>query len=337
MRVKIFSLLLILITISSCGSTSSNSGKRHLHDAIGAAYEVFIVTPKSVWEGPVGDTIRFAMTRDVEMLNQSEPRLSLKIIEPHFFKTLNARHRNVVKVEIADTLQAGVRVDQEVHSKEQVIVTFTAPNDSVMISLIDNNRDEIVSMLEDMEIKRYNKIVKETRDNVISDSVSTIFGMTMDIPRGYKIRNVQENDFMWISYETASVSQGIVIYQYPRVEGDLTSAEILTVKRNEYVSRIPGALDSSYMRTSPHIMPDMEQFYINGQPWVELKGLWSVENDFMGGPFISYTTINPATNMVLTLDFYVYSPKPNKPKRNLLRQLESMVYSVKFPQEPKTK
>lgn len=313
-----------------CGSGSS-SGKRHLHDAIGGAYEIFVITPPSIWQSPIGDTLRYALTRDIEMLNQSEAQFSLINIAPKNFKDLNLRHRNVIYINVADSLQAGVSVEQERYSKMQTLVTFTAPNDSTMISIIDNNRTEIAALFEDMEIKRFNAQTKKVRNRAVCDSVERIFGFTMDIPRGFNIRNIEEPNFIWISYETASVSQGIVIYQYPRTDGDLTSAEILTLKRNEYVSRIPGPAKDTYMKTSTFVFPNMEQFYINEHPWVELTGLWSVENDFMGGPFISYTTINPATNMVITLDFYVYSPKPNKPKRNLLRQLESMVYSVQFP------
>jgi hypothetical protein len=58
-----------------------------------------------------------------------------------------------------------------------------------------------------------------------------------------------------------------------------------------------------------------------------MRGVWSVEHDFMGGPFISYTFVDPRNNQILTLMGYVYHP--NKKKRNLLRQLEAIIYSVK--------
>ena len=54
-----------------------------------------------------------------------------------------------------------------------------------------------------------------------------------------------------------------------------------------------------------------------------------VENNFMGGPFISYSSVDIANRRVVTIDCYVFSPK--NPKRNLMRQLENLVYTVKFP------
>ena len=70
---------------------------------------------------------------------------------------------------------------------------------------------------------------------------------------------------------------------------------------------------------------------INGRSWIELRGLWEVENDFMGGPFVSYTTLDERTNRLITLDCYVYSPKYGK--RNYLRALEHLVYVISFPEK----
>ena len=64
---------------------------------------------------------------------------------------------------------------------------------------------------------------------------------------------------------------------------------------------------------------------------VETRGLWEVENDFMGGPFISYTFIDQENNKVITLDGYVYNP--NDVKKNYLRQLEGIFFAAKFTSE----
>lgn len=60
-----------------------------------------------------------------------------------------------------------------------------------------------------------------------------------------------------------------------------------------------------------------------------MRGFWDVHGDFMGGPFVSYTTVDTATNRVFTLDCYIYSPK--NPKRNYMRGVEHLLYLVKFP------
>jgi hypothetical protein len=64
-----------------------------------------------------------------------------------------------------------------------------------------------------------------------------------------------------------------------------------------------------------------------------LRGLWKVHGDFMGGPFVSVTTLDPIRGRVLTLEGYIYAPR--KDKRELMRQVEAMIYSVRFPDQKK--
>lgn len=63
------------------------------------------------------------------------------------------------------------------------------------------------------------------------------------------------------------------------------------------------------MTTSEAFEPDYRMFRLEGRLWCELRGFWDVHGDFMGGPFVSYTTVDTATGRVLTIDCYVYSPK----------------------------
>lgn len=74
--------------------------------------------------------------------------------------------------------------------------------------------------------------------------------------------------------------------------------------------------------------PQMRMLEIDGRKWIEMSGLWDVENYVMGGPFVSYTTVNQATGEVVTLDCYIYAPKGEK--RNMLRELQHFVYLMNF-------
>lgn len=63
------------------------------------------------------------------------------------------------------------------------------------------------------------------------------------------------------------------------------------------------------MTTAEVYEPDLRTFRLEGRLWIELRGFWDVKNDFMGGPFVSYTTVDTTTDRVFTVDCYVYSPK----------------------------
>ena len=59
-----------------------------------------------------------------------------------------------------------------------------------------------------------------------------------------------------------------------------------------------------------------------------MRGLWRLINDYMGGPYISLAELDAAGQRVVVAFGYVYAPSKNK--RNLLRQVEAMVYSLKL-------
>ena len=61
---------------------------------------------------------------------------------------------------------------------------------------------------------------------------------------------------------------------------------------------------------------------------MELRGLWNVKGDFMGGPFVSYAILDTNHNKILYLEGFVYAPKYNK--RNYIKRLEAILLSLKF-------
>jgi len=50
-----------------------------------------------------------------------------------------------------------------------------------------------------------------------------------------------------------------------------------------------------------------------------------MENDKMGGPYISYSWLNGRKDTIITAEGYVYAP--NFEKQNYLRELEAIIIS----------
>ena len=67
---------------------------------------------------------------------------------------------------------------------------------------------------------------------------------------------------------------------------------------------------------------------INNNYALEARGVWELENDFMGGPFISYLIHNPQKGELLFIDGFVYSP--GERKREYMQHLEHIISSVEF-------
>lgn len=159
----------------------------------------------------------------------------------------------------------------------------------------------------------------------------------MKVPKGYVLAK-QEEDFLWARYEYPTASQGFFVYSYPYEGPESLTPEALVAARNRFAARIPGPSDGSYMTTSDAFAPGYRMFRLEGRLWCELRGFWDVKGDFMGGPFVSYTTVDTENNRVFTLDCYVYAPDLNKPrKRNYVRGVEHLLYTVTFPDQKPAK
>jgi DNA primase large subunit len=53
-----------------------------------------------------------------------------------------------------------------------------------------------------------------------------------------------------------------------------------------------------------------------------------MENDMMGGPFISYSQVDTKKNLVVVVEGFVYAPK--KEKRELIRELEASLMTLQL-------
>lgn len=298
----------------------------------GGLNEIFVIAPKELWTGELGDTLRAVMAAPVEMINQYEPLFDLKGLTPETANKKLLEHRNIMYVKIgAEYKQPNMSAQYDVYSGPQIIVTLYGPSARVVTDYLSENREQLVQVFKIAERDRDLKVAARQNERELMKLVEEKFGMKINIPRGYRLRS-ESDHFVWISHERARASQGLVIYDYPFAGSPDFDSLNMAVRRDEFVKRIPGPSDGSYMIThtaDPELYPSVDYLRINGQNWARMRGFWEVENDFMGGPFFNYSTVNPNTGRVVALDCYVYSP--DQPKRNFLMQLDHLVYSASFP------
>lgn len=57
--------------------------------------------------------------------------------------------------------------------------------------------------------------------------------------------------------------------------------------------------------------------------------MWQMENDMMGGPFVSHQVVDEKNNRVIVVETFLYAP--NKKKGDLIRKLEAALFSLKLP------
>lgn len=332
MKIIIRTLLAVLLVASAVGCDAFHTlTKSKLKTAQGKPYEMIVVCPQQEWTGEVGDTLRAILTAPVPYLNQTEPLFDVLRVTERGFTNLVVDHRNILKVVVDPTLpQAAVAVQYDLTSEPQIVLTLQGPDDKALVDYLSAHREELVHVLEQTERDRAVKYNRAFNNPGIEQSIRKTFGIDMSVPKGYTLA-VNESDFLWARYEYPTASQGFFLYSYPYEGPQSLSEKALLAARNRFAARIPGPADGSYMTTSEVFPPEYRMFRLEGRLWCELRGFWDVAGDFMGGPFVSYTTVDTASERVLTLDCYVYSPKLHK--RNFLRGVEHLLYGIRFPEQ----
>ena len=328
-------LAVVLAVAESCfGCKAFRTLGEQRINAQGAPYELIVVCDQPEWQGALGDTLRSILTEPVAGLNQREPLFDVLRVLPSGFENLVTRHRNVLQVLVdAEVEEPAAAVQYDLYAQPQIVVTLQGPTQQSLVDYLGAHRGELLYVLEKAERDRAVKANETYGNPGIESAILKTFGVEMKVPKGYTLA-AQKPDFIWARNEYPTASQGFFIYSYPYEGKQSHTEEALVAARNKYAAQIPGPSEGSYMITSDAFAPDYRLFRMEGRLWCELRGFWDVHGDFMGGPFVSYTTVDTATNRVFTLDCYVYAPDLNKPrKRNYMRGVEHLLYSVRFPKQ----
>ena len=323
-------LAVVLAVAASCfGCKAFRTLGEQRINAQGAPYELIVVCDQPEWQGALGDTLRSILTEPVAGLNQREPLFDVLRVLPSGFENLVMRHRNVLQVLVdAEVEEPAAAVQYDLYAQPQIVVTLQGPTQQSLVDYLGAHRGELLYVLEKAERDRTIDFGRKFPDKFLTGLVKEQFGVDFSVPQGYKLR-AKDDDFLWISYEFPQASQGFFIYSYPYAGKEALTPEALIAARNQFAARIPGPSDGSYMTTSELFVPGYRIFKLEGRVWIEMRGFWDVEGDFMGGPYVSYTTVDERTGRVFTLDCYVYSPHLHK--RNFMRGVEHLLYLVKFP------
>ncbi|MFI3265294.1 MAG: DUF4837 family protein [Rikenellaceae bacterium] len=331
---QILAGLLIVVSFSACDALRSAAS--HKVNSQGSPYELVVICNQPEWETQLGDTLRTVLSGYIPYLNQEESYFDVLRVTNQSYTGIVARHRNILEVNIQPHIsEPSISVRYDVKATPQIIMTLQAPDIESATEYVSAHRESLIKGFEIAERDRSITFAQQFGAENINKTIVEKFGVEMKIPTGYTVRQDSE-DMLWISFEHAVASQGVIIYSYPAEFGIASlSEENLVDARNLFTSRIPGPSDGSYMTTFTEISQQYRPIRIEGRLWVEMRGWWDVMGDFMGGPYVSYSTIDEQTNKVFTVDCYVYSPKYGK--RNYLHALESLVYNVKFDSDIDTK
>ena len=327
--VAVVIIMAVLFVFSACTKNTGRSGKVR---SIGKTSEILVVVEnEQQWENSIGKTIREYFGKDQQGLPQPEPLFDLAHVTKTSFSDLLKKHRNIFIVEIdKNSIEPKIELVGNHWAEPQVVIRITAPNKSVFLQTFEKNAGVFTERYNQTERERIATLFKSTPNKDAVREIKQNFGLKLIVPRDYHLVR-SETDFIWIRKETNDYSQGFFIFREAYKDTAQFSKASVSARTNRFLKQYVSGptegsymtLDETYYEPEPLIVTDFSTEYA-----VELRGFWDVENDFMGGPYVSYTFTDPENEWIITLFGYVYHP--SKEKRNLLRQVEALLYSVEF-------
>lgn len=298
--------------------------------ATGKPSEIIVICEDNLWKTSLGDTVKSFFAEDRIGLPQPEPLYKPIQIKLDEFNRVFETHRNVLNLIIDSTLtQARYEMGYNVYARPQIVIKISAPSIEMLKEEFTNRSREIFNLYENADIRRLQDLYANSKNDKAKELIRNKFNINMNIPADYYVA-VNKDNFIWLRKEANILSQGILIYSYPYTDTNAFNIQRIISVRNQFTSLyVPGSVDSSYMVVAENfVRPVTRTLELKKELAKETRGLWDVEKDFMGGPFINYTIVDKKNNMVLTLDGYVYAP--NKDKAGLLKEVQSILLTFEF-------
>ncbi|MDR0419903.1 MAG: DUF4837 family protein [Prevotellaceae bacterium] len=327
---KKLSIIPIAVFLSIMFLFSCKDENKILPSSTGRIGEVLVVVNPDIWNGNAGATIRKILTEPDTLLPQPEARFSITNIAHRQFSSVLKSHRNVVFVQMENNKsECEISTKNDVYSSPQTILYIVGSDENQIVDALEKRSGKIRDVFEQAELERITKGIKTLENAELRKLVEDKYGYSMYFPKDYDLFG-DKNEFMWLGLRTTKGTEGVFIYTYPYTDKSQLAFESLIAKRNEvlqqYVLLDKEPQGSAYMTTTNYIEPVYGTLQINDDFFARIRGLWEIKNDFMGGPFISYTTIDKEKNMVITFDGFVYAP--SRTKLDLLRHIEGIILTV---------
>ena len=321
-----------LIFLAAALSLTACKKENFFPTASGRPYEVLVVMDSTDWKAPHGRALFDVLDTDVPMLPQSERSFRISQTEVKDFDRVLNIFRNIIIVNIDphQFTRTKMKSTRDKWAMEQIVLTINSPSEEEFRNFCVEHRQDIVDFLTRTEMNRLVKELEQKHSKVTFDLAKQIFDCEIFAPKelqSYK----KGKDFVWTSNNTASGLENIVIYSYPYEGPHTFNKEYLCHKRDSVMQvNLPGEKPGMYMQTDT-LCTVVRPIVVHNNYAMEMRGLWIMRNDCMGGPYVSHHRVDTENNRVIVVEGFVYAPE--KMKRGLIRRLEGSLYTLKLPEE----
>lgn len=327
---KRFYTLIVVCAAMVMAAGCTSRAKAPVKSAAGNDYQVMVIVDDEYWKGELAAAVCDMFEEDAPGLTRPQGYFDIEYqVSRQRATDIDKKYGNLFVVSINPAVvEATMTVSYNVYARPQTVVTVTAPDAASAAQYITAEADALREIFEAGERAKSNKYYAARPAEQLMSDFKDNTGFDMLIPEGYFKATTRDKSLLWYLRDYKDKAQYIFAYSYPMTDAEDLSPRWIMMSLDNKLSTITSkGAAGSYMgvnESGPVVSRDVE---IGGRTWLELRGWWEVNNDFMGGPFVSYTTLDESVNELTTIMFALYAPED--PQRNLLREMEHLIYTIK--------
>lgn len=334
MKKTTFILCLIMALFSSC--KKSGDGLSFLPVSSGRPYEILLVIDKAMYERPAGRALHDVLTSDVPGLPQHEAQFRITTCAMEHFDRTFKIFRNIIVVNINPNIYTQTRFKfiRDLNATPQMIMTINSPSEQEMSDYVYSHGKTIIDFFVKAELNRSIKLLERSHSEQVASLAKEMFGCDVWVPSD--LTSIKKgNNFFWAS-QNGGNQLNFCMYSYPYTSSKIFTPEYFVQMRDSFMAaNIPGSQPGMHMATQKYNGQNLvegQHIVVHHQFAQEVRGLWEMTNDNMGGPFVSHVRVDTVNQKVIVAEGFVYYP--NEPrKRNHIRRLESALYTLQLPSE----
>ncbi|MDR0349078.1 MAG: DUF4837 family protein [Tannerella sp.] len=320
-------LVAFLVLLASC-----RDSKPLGVSAIGVPYEIAVTLDKAAWEDSVGYALKEELLIDILGLPYSEPTMKIMYVAPESFNGMMRYLRNILIVDINESkyTKVSLRSEKDKWANRQVVVYITTPSKEMLTEYLKENRRLLANFFTKEEMGRMENLYHESFSSLVMEKVKNRFDVRIYAPTEMTFFRDTAN-FFWTSNNANTGRMDLVIYTFPYTDPNTFTLDYLVAMRDSIMKmNMPGSYPNSYMSTNK-LLTDYSEITLNGKYAGVLRGLWEMEGDMMGGPYISIARLDEANNRIVVAEGFVYAPETDK--RSYIRRIEASLYTLLLPGE----
>jgi hypothetical protein len=328
---KVFAVLSLFVLIS-CG----NKGGGIRPGATGDEGEMVIILDGETWNNnELADSLIGFFERDISGFPQSEKKYKVYKLTWSQMSQIFQIHQNILWIKFDKTYdQETFGLKNNLWANGQTVVQCKARSYKDFLNFFEENKYYIEKKFVDADFERVKTRLAKIKDSKLEAVIENSLGINITIPDGY-YEAINSDTLVYFKHEAIRTSsgqskkilRGVWAYSIPYMSSNMYETSNIIKLRNEVTAKImQGIREENTMIVEPRVEPDRFEENWNGELAVIHRGLWRVDNEFKGGPFVNVITFDRKNRRILMLDAFVYAPSFDK--KEYVMQVEAIIRSM---------